>query len=40
VASTDPELGRTVYEQIAFAEVDEDGIAWMNLVCSGDRRPD
>lgn len=40
VASTDPELGRTVYEQTAYAEIDEDGIAWMNLVCSGDRRAD
>jgi hypothetical protein len=38
VASTDPELGRTVYEQTAYAEIDEGGIAWMNLVCSGDRR--
>jgi len=37
VASTDPEAGRTVYEQTAYAEIDEDGIAWMNLVCSGDR---
>jgi len=40
VASTDPELGRTVYEQTAYAEIDEGGIAWMNLVCSGDRRAD
>ena len=38
VASTDPELGRTVYEQTAYAEIDERGIAWMNLVCSGERR--
>jgi len=38
VASTDPELGRTVYEQTAYAEIDEGGIVWMNLVCSGDRR--
>jgi peptidoglycan/xylan/chitin deacetylase (PgdA/CDA1 family) len=37
VASTDPELGRTVYEQTAYAEIDEGGIAWMNLVCSGER---
>jgi hypothetical protein len=40
VASTDPELGRTVYEQTAYTEIDEGGIAWMNLVCSGDRRAD
>jgi hypothetical protein len=40
VASTDSELGRLVYEQTAYAEIDEGGIAWMNLVCSGDRRAD
>jgi hypothetical protein len=40
VASTDPELGRTVYEQTAYAEIDDDRIVWMNLVCSGDRRAD
>ena len=40
VASTDPELGRTIYEQTAYAEIDESGISWMNLVCSGDRRAD
>ena len=40
VASTDPELGRTVYEQTAYAEIDDGGIAWMNVVCSGDRRAD
>jgi hypothetical protein len=38
VASTDPELGRTVYEQTAYAEIDGGGIARMNLVCSGERR--
>ena len=37
VASTDPELGRTVYEQTAYAEIDDDRIVWMNLVCSGER---
>ena len=40
VASTDPEVGRTVYEQTAYVEIDEGGIAWMNLVCSGERRAD
>ena len=40
VASTDPELGRTIYEQTAYAEIDGSGITWMNLVCSGDRRAD
>ena len=38
VASTDPGLGRMVFEQTAYAEIDTDGIAWMNLVCSGERR--
>ncbi|MGH3066312.1 MAG: nuclear transport factor 2 family protein [Gaiellaceae bacterium] len=37
IASSDPEAGRTVYEQTAYAEIDEGGIAWMNLVCSGER---
>jgi len=40
VASTDPEIGRTIYEQTAYAEIGEGGITWMNLVCSGDRRAD
>ena len=37
IAWTDPDLGRTVYEQTAYAEIDEAGIAWMNVVCSGER---
>ena len=37
VAATDPLQGRTVYEQTAYAGIDESGIAWMNLVCSGER---
>jgi len=37
VVSTDPELGRSVYEQTVYAKIDGGGIAWMNLVCSGDR---
>ena len=37
VASTDHALGRTVYEQTAYAAVGEGGIVWMNLVCSGER---
>jgi hypothetical protein len=40
VAATDPGQGRTVYEQTAYAEIGERGIAWMNLVCSGERRAD
>jgi SnoaL-like domain len=40
VASTEPTLGRRVYEQTAYAGIDGGGIAWMNLVCSGDRRAD
>ena len=38
IAATDPEEGRTVYEQTAYAELGAGGIAWMNLVCSGERR--
>jgi hypothetical protein len=37
VAAIDPEDGRTVNEQTAYAEIDETGIVWMNLVCSGHR---
>jgi len=37
VTGVDPELGRTVAEQTAYAELARGGIAWMNLVCSGDR---
>jgi ketosteroid isomerase-like protein len=40
VASTDPEQGRLVYEQTAYAGIEEGGIVWMNLVCSGERRAD
>lgn len=40
VAATDPEEGPTVYEQTAYAEIGSGGIAWMNLVCSGERRAD
>ena len=34
----DPESGRSVYEQTAYAKIEGDRFAWMNLVCSG-RRP-
>jgi hypothetical protein len=40
VAATYPGQGRTVYEQTAYAEIGAGGIAWMNLVCSGERRAD
>jgi hypothetical protein len=33
----DPEDGPSVYEQTAYAMVEGEGFAWMNLVCSGDR---
>jgi hypothetical protein len=38
IAGIDPQDGSEVYEQTAFVEVGIDGIAVMNLVCSG-RRP-
>lgn len=38
VRGIDPDEGLTVYEQTAYASVRPDGIAWMNLVCTG-RRP-
>lgn len=34
---TDPDEGPKVFEQMAYAAVEDDGIAWMNLVCSGNR---
>lgn len=37
VSMTDREDGPTVYEQTAYAKVGDDGIEWMNLVCSGHR---
>ena len=37
VRGTDPELGPCVTEQTAYVGLGESGIAWMNLVCSGDR---
>lgn len=37
VSMTDAEDGPTVYEQTAYAKVGDDGIRWMNLVCSGHR---
>jgi hypothetical protein len=37
VSGVDPELGTCVTEQTAYAELGAHGIAWMNLVCSGDR---
>lgn len=37
IRGIDPEDGPTVYEQTAYAGIDGDRIAWMNLVCSGQR---
>jgi hypothetical protein len=37
IGATDPELGRVIFEQIAYTEVGERGITRMNLVCSGER---
>jgi len=37
VSSTNAEDGPNVYEQTAYAYVGENGIEWMNLVCSGHR---
>ena len=37
VVGFDPELGPCVTEQTAYAGLDGGRIAWMNLVCSGDR---
>jgi hypothetical protein len=36
----DPDDGLSVYEQTAYASIGPDGIAWMNLVCSGGRPVD
>lgn len=37
VTGVDPEIGPCVAEQTAYVELGDEGIAWMNLVCSGDR---
>ena len=37
IASTDPEAGRVIFEQTAYAEIGDRGITRMNLVCSGER---
>ena len=37
VGSTEPDAGRVVFEQTAYAEIGDRGIIRMNLVCSGDR---
>ena len=37
VQGVDPELGRTVYEQTAYAEVADGEIVQMRLACSGHR---
>lgn len=33
----DPDDGPSLYEQTAYARIEGEGFAWMNLVCSGDR---
>jgi hypothetical protein len=40
ISSTDPDDGPSIYEQVAYAQVGENGIEWMNLVCSGHRSTD
>lgn len=40
VRGIDPDDGLSVYEQTAYASIGPDGIAWMNLVCSGGRSVD
>jgi SnoaL-like domain len=37
VGSTEPDTGRAVFEQTAYAEIGDRGIIGMNLVCSGHR---
>ncbi len=37
VAYADPELGRVVFEQTAYAEVADEAITAMRVACSGDR---
>lgn len=37
VTGVDSEIGPCVTEQTAYVELGDEGIAWMNLVCSGDR---
>jgi hypothetical protein len=37
VVETDEEGSPVVFEQTAYAEIGDEGIAWMNLVCSGQR---
>ena len=37
VEATDPEDGPPVTEQTAYARIEDDRIAWMNLICSGHR---
>jgi hypothetical protein len=37
VVETDEQGSRVVFEQTAYAQIGDDGIAWMNLVCSGQR---
>ena len=37
VRGVDADDGLSAYEQTAYASVGPDGIAWMNLVCSGSR---
>jgi hypothetical protein len=40
VRETDDDGRLVVFEQTAYAEIGDDGFAWMNLVCSGQRPAD
>lgn len=37
VRGSDPDDGLSTFEQTAYAGIEDDSIAWMNLVCSGTR---
>lgn len=37
IRGVDPDSGRSVYEQTAYAGVESDRMAWTILVCSGGR---
>ena len=40
IRETDDEGRPAFFEQTAYAEIGDDGIAWMNLLCSGQRPAD
>ena len=40
IRETDDEGRHAVFEQTAYAAIGDDGLAWMNLLCSGQRPAD